>query len=550
VVGGSARKKFVETENRLKSCFGIPLSIFCPLRHEEEASKDVLLMDTIDEQSETESQTHTSASSIITYEHKDATYALKSIHLDRVKDSIFRQELMNEVAILQGLDHPHIVKAIETFDYHNRLYLVLELCSGGDLYARDPYDEVQACSIVHSIVDAVGYMHSQKIIHRDLKFENIMFAHPTSASVKIIDFGLSKKYAQEEKLHDAVGTVYTMAPEVLLGDYDNKVDIWSIGVISFMLLSSSLPFYGKTRPHVIRKIIKGRFTFKGVRWHSISQKAKDFVSSLLVHDASQRPSAQQALKSSWLSRSFDATAPVSFKLMDRVQATIQTFAAYGRLKKLALLVIAHKSTEEEIGFLRKVFRTFDSVADGEITLEEFKGALTVYHYTDEELERMFMAMDLDGTGKVHYTEFLAATIEAHGSIAEERVAEAFDRLDSDDSGYITVQNVVDFLGNEISEEFADGIIDEADMTRDHRISYQEFLSLWDESYYTTFKNALKDVNYRRETFDEGSTDGRSSASSGSDGMDVSTISANSSDLGGGGYFFDVEKERSIRGVWV
>lgn len=261
-LGGSARKSFVNRERQHQLCFGLfdpeNCGFFCPIRTgEKKNSKNAFVhastswnsanMETIDESLEQDARQEIppsdqpqqrgqptrsariqqystmGSSSIITYEHKDVTYALKSIHLDRCRDATFKEELLNEIGILQRLDHPNIVKAMETFDFRDRLYLVLELCSGGDLYARDPYDETQACSIVHSLLDAVAYMHSKGITHRDLKFENVMFSSPTTNIVKVIDFGLSKKYSQKEHLHDAVGTVYTMAPEVLKGDYDNKV---------------------------------------------------------------------------------------------------------------------------------------------------------------------------------------------------------------------------------------------------------------------------------------------------------------------------------------
>eukprot|EP00934_Nitzschia_sp_Nitz4_P009132 Nitzschia sp. Nitz4//scaffold133_size116822//53772//55998//NITZ4_003806-RA/size116822-snap-gene-0.3-mRNA-1//1//CDS//3329535393//9122//frame0 len=585
-VGGSARKEFVNREKLHNFCFGIfdNCVLFCPPK------KDGLVVDptssddpsgdaatavavNIDKEKETsvrfnlpeshhqrdrpldakiKQRKYASAksSSLIKYDHKDVYYALKSIHLDRCKDSVYRQELLNEIGILQRLDHPNIVKAMETFDFHNRLYLLLELCSGGDLYARDPYTEHQACSIVHSILDAVAYMHTKGITHRDLKFENVMFASPESDVVKVIDFGLSKKYSQAEHLHDTVGTVYTMAPEVLKGDYDSKCDVWSMGVIAFMLLSSSLPFYGKTRNHVVRKIVNGKYSFKGHRWKSISPVAREFVMECLVRQPTRRKSSEQMLEHAFILRDKDnSKAKISFSQMDRVQATIQTFAGYKRLKKLALLVVAHRSTEEDIGFLRTLFNSFDSSHDGEIVLSEFKDALNVYHYDEEQLEEMFAGMDIDGTGKVHYTEFLAATIEAHGEVSEERIADAFDRLDSDDSGYISVQNILDFLGETISEEFADVIIEEADVTKDHRISYKEFMALWNEKCDTDFQQNLQEVNMRRLA----SMEDMSVVSAGTDISLADSdggISADSSDLGGGSYFFGMEKEKSVRGVWV
>jgi len=246
------------------------------------------------------------------------------------------------------LDHPNIVRAIETFDYRDRLYIVLELCSGGDLYSRDPYSESAAQNIVHSLVSACSYLHSKGIVHRDLKFENIMFVSQRSDDIKLIDFGLSQKFAADEHLHDAVGTVYTMSPELIAGDYDSKADCWSIGVITFMLLSSSMPFYGKDRVQVIKKIIKGRFHFSSRRWRHVSDDAKEFVSSLLQSDANDRPSSEQALKSKWLTRDLDPSNGITdFDLMDNVQATMQAFAGYGKLKKLALMVIGKYSLDYE-----------------------------------------------------------------------------------------------------------------------------------------------------------------------------------------------------------
>lgn len=127
-----------------------------------------------------------STSSMISYgSDLSVTYALKSIILDRAMDSTFRRELLNEIAILRSIDHPNIVRAIETYEHQSRIYLVLELCSGGDLYARDPYTEGQARSITYALLDAIAYLHSKDVTHRDLKYENIMFASPTSPTVKV-----------------------------------------------------------------------------------------------------------------------------------------------------------------------------------------------------------------------------------------------------------------------------------------------------------------------------------------------------------------------------
>jgi serine/threonine protein kinase len=212
-LGGSARWDFVSYERRRRCCFGFRLPFFpCPVNavRETDNSKRVVVFDEATTKENLTASTRQykfkakrSTSSMITYGHKKLIFALKTIHMDKVRDPTLQLEMINEIAILQNLDHPNIVKAIETFDYSNQLFLLLELCNGGDLYARDPYTEEQANEIVRSVLDAIGYMHSRGITHRDLKYENIMFASPTSNSVKIIDFGLSKKYAPEQThMHD------------------------------------------------------------------------------------------------------------------------------------------------------------------------------------------------------------------------------------------------------------------------------------------------------------------------------------------------------------
>jgi serine/threonine protein kinase len=124
---------------------------------------------------------------MISYGEVSVVYALKSIILDRVADPTFRKELMNEIAILRTVDHPNIVKAMETYDYHNRLYLVLELCSGGDLYTRDPYDEAEAKNITYMVLDAIAYLHSKGIVHRDCKLSSQVKCSVKSNVVRFVD---------------------------------------------------------------------------------------------------------------------------------------------------------------------------------------------------------------------------------------------------------------------------------------------------------------------------------------------------------------------------
>ena len=505
----------------------------------------------------------------------------------------FQKELKNEVAILKLLDHPNIVRAIETFEHRGRLFIALELCNGGDLYTRDPYTENEAARIAASISSAVSYLHSRGIIHRDLKFENIMFVrfavccgamscclwflntflrlwHDTlhtlqadsgkMADVKIIDFGLSKKFAKDEHLKDAVGTVYTMAPELIAGDYGSKADVWSVGVLAFMLLSSSMPFYGKTRHQVIQKIVRGRFHFTSRRWKTVSDEAIDFVQKMLQKDSADRPSADEMTGHVWLQRDDNHAKHVEAELMDSIQASIQAFARYGTLKKLGLMVVAYKSTSSETEFLRRVFKKIDVVQDGEISKKEFSDALSDYDYSPEEVDVLYRGIDVDGTGRVHYIEFLAATLEALGSIDEDRLAEAFDRIDSDDSGFITIEDckclcvggcfvssshhrgctVRDFLGDDVPRETLQRIIDEADLVHDRRISYREFLELWDADTDARMRVTRNQVKTRRRIISREPS--FVSSISSEDDTELSEV--------GGAISFESLRQVSVRGEWI
>lgn len=158
------------------------------------------------------------------------------------------------------------------------------------------------------------------------------------------------------------------------------------------------------------------------------------------------------------------------------------------------MVIAHKSTSAEIGILRKIFQEYDVTGCGQLSYDQFKAALNQVGYTDEEYRKIFDAVDLDGTGFIRYTEFLAASIEAQGAISEERLAEAFDRLDSDDSGYISAANLREILGDDFPLEEIEEIIKETPTSKNGMISYAEFLSLWDDKRAENYNKSIQEIH--------------------------------------------------------
>jgi serine/threonine protein kinase len=223
-VGGSARKDLQDhfrREKQMKTCFNLPLVggffNFC-LKGMVKAPTSPRDSERVSSSGRSSMGGGSRSSSILEPAYTNENiFAMKSIHLSRVTDQSFVEELKNEIKILRHLDHAHIVRAIETFEHRNQIFIVMELCSGGDLYSRDPYTEEEAARITSSILSAVAYMHYKGVIHRDLKYENILFVdnHPR-AEIKLIDFGLSKRFAHED-LTEGVGTVYVFTCD----DYDS-----------------------------------------------------------------------------------------------------------------------------------------------------------------------------------------------------------------------------------------------------------------------------------------------------------------------------------------
>ncbi|KAL7543585.1 hypothetical protein ACHAXR_012878 [Thalassiosira sp. AJA248-18] len=425
-------------------------------------------------------------------------FALKSIRLRLVEKS-YLDELRNEINVLRSLDHPNIVKAYEVYETNTNIFVLMELCSGGDLYTRAPYMESTAASLVSQICSAISHMHKNGVVHRDLKLENIMFeSREPTARIKVLDFGLSKKFLPGSRgvMTEWVGTVYTMAPQVLHGIYDAKADCWSIGVIAFLLLCDEKPFKGKRRSNVLHNIHKCRYDFKAPGWYNISQEAKDFVSSMIVYDPQKRLSAEEAVNHPWLKKTqFPASetdSKANENLMGSVRDNIMSYAKTSEIKRIAAVVVAHKSSSAEILEMRKAFDKYDNTKDGVISWEEFKLALAEFNYSDAELNDMFSQMDINNNGVILYTEFLAATLEMHGRVEEKRLAEAFDHIDDDDSGFISKKNLIKLLGENVPPSRVEKMMQEVDTDGDGRLSFEEFLVMFRNDNYKTAKEGFTD----------------------------------------------------------
>ena len=301
------------------------------------------------------------------------------------------------------------------------------------------------------------------------------------AQVKIIDFGLSTKYLDPSVIiNDRVGTVYTMAPEVIeRKPYTYKVDMFSLGVIAYMLLSGSKPFWGDTKKEVADKIVACEYNMDAQVWKVITQDAQDFVKALLEKSPEKRLSAKDALNHTWLKKiSLLSTKQPDPSLMDAVEKSLVSYADSGDFKKVVLNVIAHRTTSQDIKHLRDVFRSFDSENTGLISKQEFEKQLKHLNLNDEALDKMFSRIDIHQTGSILYNEFIAATLEAQQRIEESQLRDAFDNMDSDSTGVISKENLCQVLGETCHDDYVDKMMEVVDSNKDGSISYDEFIEFF------------------------------------------------------------------------
>jgi calcium-dependent protein kinase len=185
----------------------------------------------------------------------------------------------------------------------------------------------------------VNYCHKQNIVHRDLKPENILLeANKDFDQIKIIDFGTSLVFDPTKHLEEKLGTPYYIAPEVLNKRYNQKCDIWSCGVITYIILSGSPPFNGSSDQDIMKKVKIGKFSFSDPCWSAMSDKAKDFITKLLTFDIERRPSAEEALQHPWIQET--SSAAVEAGLVQGALGNLQSFRADQKLKQATYAFIA------------------------------------------------------------------------------------------------------------------------------------------------------------------------------------------------------------------
>ncbi len=400
-----------------------------------------------------------------------------------------------EINILKSLDHPNIIKVYEFYSSKKYIYIISELCTGGELFDKivevKYFSESAACNIMRQLLSAVAYCHEKGVIHRDLKPENILIESSEEKDkeffhIKVIDFGTCE-ILKKKKLTEQIGTSFYIAPEVLKNGYNEKCDLWSCGIILYILLCGSPPFYGKNEKEIFKKILDGNFTFRHKIWNKVSSEAKNLVLKLLQVDPAKRLSAKEALEDVWFKNNLsmntlDNQNSNSFKYFIK---NITEFYAEQKLQQATLAFLVHNfAPKDELDELKKIFFAFDKNGDGKLSKEEFVKGLTNNNSTlntilksDASLEGLIKNIDTDNNGYISFEEFLIASINKEKILTEKNLKMAFDVFDRDKSGGISQNELKYILGeyNVNAKEYLwKKMIQQIDLNQDGQISYEEF----------------------------------------------------------------------------
>ncbi|EGR33828.1 protein kinase domain protein [Ichthyophthirius multifiliis] len=394
-----------------------------------------------------------------------------------------QERLKMEVDMLKVLDHPNIIKVYEFYQDTRYFYIVTELCTGGELFDKiideHQFNEKKAAETTYQILSAVNYCHKNKIVHRDLKPENVLYeSNQPNALLKIVDFGTSITYNPNVKMSQKLGTPYYIAPEVLEKKYDEKCDIWSCGVILYIILCGYPPFNANNDVAIMEKVKTGIFSFSGNEWNYVSNEAKQLIKQMLEKNTKKRISAEQALKNIWFQKR--TQCQVDKQSFEKALTNMRNFRTGKKLQEATwMFLVNYLASKEDKNELLKAFQSLDTNGDGKLQKDELiQGYLKILSPVQAalEVERILQTVDKNNSGEIDYSEWVAATISKENLLSKQRLEMAFKMFDKDGSGTISIEEIKDVFGGmgKVNENFWKDIIKEVDGNGDGQISYSEF----------------------------------------------------------------------------
>ena len=409
-----------------------------------------------------------------------------------------KQKIDEEIELLKQLDHPNIVKLFEYFSDKDNYYLITEYCRGGDLFdlirKKKHFSELSTAYIMYQIFHALIYCHNtHQLIHRDIKPENIVVFRQNEGQelydVKLIDFGIAKIFNKLEKNNDfrVKGSLSYISPEVLKCKYDEKCDIWSCGVILYILVIGTYPFNGKDKNEILNNIEMGNYSFPKGFVENSSNEIRDLIKQCLQVNPSNRISAKDALNHPFfnLYEIKEFFIHVSESFLNKIINNIKKYETKNSLQGLAFKYLVHNyPNQEQVYLIYRVFKKFNKNNDGKLTKQELKEGLLKYLVkgkangidAEKETNNIFNKLDGNNNGYIECEEFVCAGIDKNLLKNKKVLRFTFDFLDKNKNEEVSVEELKEVFGvvNQEDEKSLVNLMKTIDTNSDGHISFDEY----------------------------------------------------------------------------
>ena len=428
--------------------------------------------------------------------YTDVICAMKIINKSPNCSDENEKEILNEINILRTMDHPGVLKIFEFYSNKDSYSIVTELCPGGELFQqiikKGPFNEKYSAYIMYQLFSAINYCHKLNIVHRDLKPENILIVDKDQKNypiVKICDFGTStifEKGAVQKKL---VGSSYYIAPEVLKKYYNEKCDIWSLGVIMYILLSARPPFGGRDDEAIMERVAIGKYDLESPPFDELSKSALDLIRKLLNIDPNERITAEQALNHPWFKENKSQELYNQIKDKKTIKKLLENLKKYKKtstIQETALAYLVHHFPQiKDVVNSCKLFNQIDKSGDGKITKEELLKGLSERYKSktlEKDIDEIYKNLDMDNNGYIGYEEFVRGAVSKEYFIKDNVLRFAFRYFDKDNSGEITFDEIEQLFYQSIPDknnvhDSLKVIIQEVDVNNDNKITFEEFCAV-------------------------------------------------------------------------
>ena len=394
--------------------------------------------------------------------------------------------IISEITSLSRIDHPNGLRLHEFYQDSLNYYIITERALGDcllDRVVRSGYPtEATIAGYLQQILSLLSHLQSLHIVHRNLKPENLIFSSECSEILKLVSFKASVILHSGERATGRVGHHNYISPEALKGAYDYRSDMWSAGVIMYLLLGGVLPFKATTQEGVLRAVSLGRFALEGPNWELVSGAAKDLIRRILVLEPEGRISLEEALGHPWFTNTSNQLPPK--EIAAPYIANLSEFKAKEKCKRCVFRYIgAHYIQEAERSELLTLFKGLDANQNGTLSKQELKdGCFRLFgnriKNADAEFDRIIAEVDLDRSGEISYNEFAVAVIGKHKVLEKKRLEDVFKSLDINNNGLIDIGELRTMLSRfTVSGDNIQELIKECDTNADGCIDLDEFVKV-------------------------------------------------------------------------